>query len=372
MYEIILESNRLEEVVEICLEASVLALDTEFTRTSTYYPIVGLIQIFDGKNCYLIDPLSVKDMSSLTKLLCDSSVIKVLHACSEDMEVFQYALGVTPTPAFDSQIAAAILGVGFSLSYQKLVEHYLSLQISKEETRSDWLKRPLNNAQLEYAALDVIHLYDVYMKQKTELEQLNRLEWVTSDCASLPNNISTLVEPEAYYLKVKNISKLSRPQLNILRSLCAWRENKARKLNVPRNRVVEEKSLFNIALQNNPLSERRQLEEFIPKGQMHRHGDEIVEVLKKASQTSSDEQPASMGSTKTPLSSQSLRELRQVVEKCADSLNISQELLAKRRQLEQLLRSQDKNGVFHLPESLKGWREEIIGRPLLNFLEKKT
>ena len=372
MYEIVLESRRLEEVVEICLEASVVALDTEFARTSTYYPIVGLIQIFDGEKCYLIDPLSVKDMSSLTKLLCDSSVVKVLHACSEDMEVFQYALGVTPTPAYDSQIAAAIMGVGFSLSYQKLVEHYLSLQISKEETRSDWLKRPLNAAQLEYAALDVIHLYDVYQKQLVELERLNRSDWVTADCALLPKNIPTLVEPEAYYLKVKNISKLSRSQLNLLKHLCAWRERKARVLDVPRNRVVEEKSLFAMVLQNFFYDEKRQLDGLLSRGQIHKFGEEIIGVCHQASQAPGSEQPLSMSHSKTPLSSQSLRNLKEVVEKCAKELSISQELLAKRRQLEQLLRSVDKDGIYHLPESLKGWRQEVIGRPLLNFLGQKT
>ena len=204
------------------------------------------------------------------------------------------------------------------------------------------------------------------------MERLNRSDWVTADCALLPKNIPTLVEPEAYYLKVKNISKLSRSQLNLLKHLCAWRERKARVLDVPRNRVVEEKSLFAMVLQNVFYDEKRQLDGLLSRGQIHKFGEEIIGVCHQASQAPGSEQPLSMSHSKTPLSSQSLRNLKEVVEKCAKELSISQELLAKRRQLEQLLRSVDKDGIYHLPESLKGWRQEVIGRPLLNFLGQKT
>ena len=121
-FEYIKTTDRLVEIVESCQLKPAVAIDTEFARFNTYYPIVGLVQIYDGDNCYLIDPLEVDDLSSLGDLMANTAVIKILHACSEDMEVFQYSLGVTPSPVFDSQIAAAILGVGFSLSYQKLVE----------------------------------------------------------------------------------------------------------------------------------------------------------------------------------------------------------------------------------------------------------
>ncbi|MBL4680322.1 MAG: ribonuclease D [Pseudomonadales bacterium] len=368
MYETIYDTTRLEEVIRECQKKSVIAMDTEFMRTSTYYPILGLVQIFDGTKCYLIDPLQIDDLSCLAQLLEDQSVLKVLHACSEDMEVFQYALGVTPSPTFDSQIAAAILGVGFSMSYQKLVEHYLSVQISKEQTRSDWLRRPLSAPQLEYAAIDVIHLYTVFEKQKNDLDTRSRMPWVTADCESLPSKIPTLVMPEEYYLKVKNTAKLNRPQLNLLRLICAWRERKARLLNVPRNRVVEEKSLFLFALHNpSTLSDIQDAGIFTSK-QMRRYAEEFRNIIDAAADMSEENYPPSQEKSRTPVNSQTLKMLKAVVEKKALTLNIAQEVLVKRRDIEQLLRSIDNRGHYVLPSALKGWREEVIGRSLLEAL----
>ena len=121
--------DQLKAAATACLGKDVVAIDTEFARFNTYYPIVGLIQVYDGETCYLIDPLSVKDLSALKQLLVAEQVLKVFHACSEDMEVFQQCIGAVPAPVIDSQIAAAALGVGFSMSYQNLVEHYLYMKV---------------------------------------------------------------------------------------------------------------------------------------------------------------------------------------------------------------------------------------------------
>jgi len=261
--EYIEDVAQLEAAVSACLTKDVVSIDTEFARFNTYYPIVGLIQIYDGEICYLIDPLAIDDLSSMAQLLTAEHVLKIFHACSEDMEVFQHCLGALPSPVIDSQIAAAALGVGFSVSYQNLVEHYLSIVVPKEETRSDWLQRPLTSSQLDYAALDVIYLLRVYEIQKEALLAAGRTLWVEEECSQLSVGLATMIEPDAAFEKVKGLSRLNRKQLSVLRALCAWRETKARESDVPRNRVVDQKSLLIIASENLRSKEDLQSEKHV-------------------------------------------------------------------------------------------------------------
>ncbi|MDZ7686137.1 MAG: hypothetical protein U5O39_14925 [Gammaproteobacteria bacterium] len=219
-------------LVESCRQRDVVTVDTEFQRTDTYYPVVGLIQVYDGEICYLADPLALDSLGPFAELLADSSVLKVFHACSEDMEVFDYAVGEIPSPVFDTQIAAAVLGAGFSMSYQNLVEHHLSISVPKEQTRSDWLKRPLTSAQLEYAALDVVYLYDVYREQADALAQQSREQWIAEECAGLGEELAINVDPRQTYLPVESAGRMKPEELNVLRELCAWREGMAREMNL--------------------------------------------------------------------------------------------------------------------------------------------
>ena len=156
------QDHELAELCERLRGQAAVAVDTEFMRTDTFYPIAGLIQLGDGKVCYLVDPLSITDFSPLRELMLDEKVVKVLHSCSEDIEVFVSLLGEVPSPIFDTQIAAAFAGLGFSLGYAGLVKAVLNIDVPKDETRSDWLQRPLSESQIKYAALDVAHMLIVY------------------------------------------------------------------------------------------------------------------------------------------------------------------------------------------------------------------
>ena len=380
-FEYITSSERLDEIVGQCLLKSAVAIDTEFARFNTYYPIVGLIQIYDGVSCYLVDPLEVGDFSYLGNLLSDKSVTKVLHACSEDMEVFQHSLGVLPEPIFDTQIAAAALGVGFSLSYQNLIEFYTSLRIPKGETRSDWLKRPLTKAQLDYAAVDVIHLLHVYELQKFGLIKSDKTHWVAQECSKILKDIPTQIEPEAYYQKVKNSWRLDRRQLSLLQSLCAWREVKARSLDVPRNRVVEEKSLFQIAQfggdgtasEPSTLDRRGMLQHQagLSPRQIRKFGAELMKLVEAIRNKPEHELLERIRKPNMPVNGQSLEILKKLVEETAKKLSVAPEMLAKRRLLEQLLRSADEAGEYRLPTALSGWRRDVIGDVLLQSLSKR-
>ncbi|MDG1442777.1 MAG: ribonuclease D [Pseudomonadales bacterium] len=371
-FEIVTSVERLEEVASHCEKQSVLAIDTEFARTSTYYPIVGLIQIYDGESCFLIDPLEVSDLSCLSKLLTDDSIVKVFHACSEDLEVFKYCIGVAPTPVFDTQIAAAMLGDGFSLSYQKLVEKNLFIDVPKEETRSNWLQRPLTDSQLQYAALDVIYLFQIYHIQADQLVQKGRESWVQQECESLPKDIATQIDPHEYYLKVKNIARLNRDQLGLLRELCAWRETKARSLNVPRNRVVDEKGLFLVA--QNEIDDTADLQRLanLHAREVRKHGAEILQIVQGMDSDKTNDLPDSILKPRIPIDNKLLKKLKVVVDTVAESNTIAPEMLAKRRHLEQLLRSVNNKGLYQLPTHLTGWREALVGNALLECLKSSA
>ena len=350
-------------------EAPVLAIDTEFARFNTYYPMVGLIQIYDGHDCYLIDPLAVDSLEPLVPLMTSPDSVKVFHSGSEDMEVFQHCLGVVPVNLFDSQIAAAALGVGFSMSYQAIVEHYLDITIAKDETRSDWLQRPLTTSQLDYAALDVIYLLAVFERQRADLTERDRMALVMEESGKLGSDLPILIAPEDAYLKAKGLPGLDRLQLGVMRGLFAWRERIARRENLPRNRVIDQKAIFAIA--RGSVRDRAALfrvEGLTPR-QARRYGDEILAEVDAARDLPESELPHRVNREKTPIDNAALKRLRAVVERRAQSLSMAPELLTKRRDLEALLRSRTADGEFSLPDSLTGWREAVVGNDLLAALK---
>ena len=358
-YQVIMEMEHLHDAMLVCSEARVLTIDTEFVRVNTYYPEVGLIQIYDGERCFLIDPIALPDLQPLEALMLSSSTVKVFHSCSEDLEVFQHAMGIIPRPIFDTQIGAALLGIGFSTSYQRLVEHYLGIELLKYETRSDWLKRPLTDNQLKYAALDVVHLHEVYSQELKALSETNRLGWVSEECAGLGLQIPTMIDPNQFYKKVKGASVLDRSQLNVLRDLCSWREVTARNKNIPRNRVIEQKSLLAIAkLTLFSKNDLIAVTSITPK-QFRQYGDVIFETAEEARQQEEDLCPEIIPRSRGSVNSEHLQRLRRVVTDCAESLSISPEFLVKRRHLEELLR------FDQLPDELNGWRKEAVGNALL-------
>ncbi len=364
-YSYVDKAEQLRTVVDACREVSVIALDTEFARFNTYYPIVGLIQIYTGQQCFLIDPVSIGNIDALIPVMTDSSLLKVLHACSEDMEVFQHSIGVTPQPVYDTQIAGAALGVGFSVGYQALVEHYLSISLPKDQTRSDWLARPLTSEQLDYAALDVIHLLQVYEGQCVELSSGPKLQWIEADSAGLGKDIPTQMAPEDCYKKFRGLWQLNRQQLNLLKILCAWREVTARSENVPKNRIVDQKSLISIVKDGINNKQAFQNVANMSPRQVRRYGDEILFLQSEAKLLPEHECPELVDRTDAPINNKKLKRLRDVVAQRAKILSVAPELLTKRRHLEKLIRSEDVQGKYYLPSELGGWREAAIGEALL-------
>jgi ribonuclease D len=364
-----------EELANLCVkwkEQGSIAVDTEFMRTDTFYPKVGLLQIGDGKACYLIDPLVIQDLQPLRDLLVNPQVTKVLHSCSEDLDVFQTWLQLVPTPIFDTQIAAAIAGYGYSLSYANLVKSLLNTEIPKDETRSDWLQRPLSVAQLKYAALDVAHMLIIYGKLLTELKSKNRLEWVKSDCVDIVNKAS---RPQDYSIEYQSVGlawKLWPQELCILRELCIWRETESRQRNIPRNRLIKESALWEIARKKIIRKQELERVEDIPLRTLKSDGDSLLELVQHALQTNESQWPERLDPPLAPDWGVCIKSMKEAVRNIADTLQLPAEILIRKKDYEFIVRSKMHGGEYQLPERLKGWRYGLIGERLLEVANSMT
>jgi ribonuclease D len=345
--------------------APVLGLDTEFVRTNTFYHRLGLIQVADGETSWLVDPLAARDLSPLAAVF-RSSGVKVLHSASEDIEVFYRALGVLPEPLFDTQIAGALAGAGAFLSYQKLVAAYLGVELAKEETRTDWLARPLSPGQLAYAAEDVAYLVPLYQRLTADLEALGRLDWALEDSAALLDTSRFQEDDESAYLRVKGAGRLDRRQLGALQTLSSWREKEARRRDLPRNFVLKEGLLLDLAVRR-PREERdlKRLPSFDAR-QAARDGATWLRLLQQAEEKPGSELPPRItGKPFSPAARAVETRLRDKVRERAAELNVPPEVLAPRRALEALLRLNLGKPDPRLPRELEGWRRRAIGEDLL-------
>src|SRR5690606_1876278 len=341
--------------------------DTEFMRVDTFYPKAGLIQVSAGQGAYLIDPLLIRDWAAFAALLADPAVIKVLHACSEDLEVFQRLTGTLPAPLYDTQLAAGYLGIGFSMGYSRLVQEVLSIELPKGETRSDWLQRPLTELQVAYAAEDTQHLAEVYQRLDAQLSDEKRA-WLLEDGAELVANLRREIDPDELYREGKLAWKLSRQQLAVYRVLYAWREREAKRRDVPRNRIVREHSLWPLArFQPTDLGTLMRIEEMHPRT-VRQDGETLLALIRNAAATSPEQWPEPVAEPLPLEASALLKKLRAVGQAEAQRLHMAPELMLRKKSLEALLKTGFPNGPYQLPDNLRGWRRERMGQALLDTL----
>ncbi|PHQ69090.1 MAG: ribonuclease D, partial [Sneathiella sp.] len=237
----------LEALVSRLKEYSHITIDTEFLRESTFWPILCLVQVASDDESAIIDPLAKDiDLKPLFALMADESVLKVFHAGRQDLEIFFHLAGEVPIPIFDTQVAAMVCGFGESVGYDTLVSKIVGKSIDKSSRFTDWSRRPLSDRQLEYAEADVTHLRDVYKFLAGKLEETGRSGWVTSEMEILRSPDTYFIPPENVWKRLK--SRNNQPRfLAILQAVAAWRERQAHKQDVPRNRIVRDEALLEIA-----------------------------------------------------------------------------------------------------------------------------
>lgn len=237
-----------DQLAGLCdeLTDSALAIDTEFTRRTTYYAQLALIQIAAGDRRILIDPLGIDDWLPMQNLLANSHN-KIFHAALEDLEVFRTDVGALPAPLFDTQIAAAFCGLGDSLSYAALVELLHGIQLSKAETQSDWMRRPLSDSQVGYALDDVEWLQQIAQELTARLQDAGKFDWMQDYCLRTVENMREEIDPKFAYRKLKGNWRLSADQLRVAAHLCTWREISARNLDKPKSWIIRDPVILEIA-----------------------------------------------------------------------------------------------------------------------------
>ncbi len=348
-----------------------IALDTEFVRVDTFYPRIGLIQVGDGFKNYLLDPLVLNDWSGFIALLNNPAITKVLHSCSEDLVVFKDFFKQLPTPLFDSQRAAAFLGFGYSISYQNLVKEVLDIEVSKDQTRSDWTRRPLTEDQCNYAALDVAYLPAITQFLKDKLVTTKRSAWAEDEFAQMlaaATPESDAASWKDYYLSLGGAWRLDAPQLAALQRLCEWREEQARGRNKPRSWIAKDAELLAIAaampLEPSELAAVADL----PRPLVNRDGADILALI-KAPQKGLAPRPEL---TEQPLNSEMRKTLKLcqgIVRQLAEQLGMAPELLARKKQLMPLITAAHASTEFSWPEGLSGWRQTLLEEPMRKALK---
>lgn len=371
-YKIIDTTTALEEVCALASKVDSVMLDTEFVRTRTYFPQLGLIQLYDGEHLSLIDPSCIQDMSSFEMLLKDGSVLKVLHACGEDLEVFKQSFGCTPFPMIDTQIMAAFLGHGLSTGFASLVNEYLGIELDKSESRTDWLARPLTLRQLEYAAADVYYLKPLFELLDQKVDQAGWREASLQESELLIEKRCCECDHDNCYADIKGAWQLSPKQLATLKPLATWRIKEAVKRDLALNFVFKEQDLWTVA-KLGIQSLRKMDEEGFDQRAIRRHGDKVISIVKQAEQLNEDEWPDKIERLMDKQGyKQTFKLLKDEVKVVAQSSGLATEFLASKKQLNQLISwSWNKNrDPESLPDIMTGWRRMLLGEKLDSLLKR--
>jgi ribonuclease D len=351
------DSTAVAAYAERLAAAPFIALDTEFLRERTYRPQLCLLQLSGGGEAALIDPLSDANLEPLAKLLNSSTVPKILHAARQDLEVLWPLCGAVQ-PLFDTQVAASLIGMPAQIGYSELLRRLLNIDLAKAETRTDWSKRPLSEAQLRYALDDVAHLPAMREILTQRLSAAGRLQWFESEMQSMGLSQSWFIEPEKAVERLRWVSELDSERARLAQKLAAWRERRASEKNRPRGWIVDDNAIRAMVL-NPPrtMEALAQIPDLTP-GFVERTGGAILAIIDGA-QLSTELPPLAQRARPDAAHMARVKQLAAILQKKAVELDIVAEVLATRRELESIARGETTADV------LTGWRRDVVGNALL-------
>ena len=369
MHETITTSARLREVCAGFSTKPYITIDTEFVRETTFWPDLCLVQIACDEQVALIDPLADDiDLAPLYELLENSDVLKVFHAARQDIEIFFHLTGAVPTPIFDTQVAAMVCGYGDSIAYDALAKRIADVHIDKSSRFTNWKIRPLTDKQLDYAAADVTHLRDIYESLRAALSESGRDHWLTQEMAVLTSVETYDLKPENAWKRLK--LRARRPaEFEITKRLAEWRETEARTNNTPRNRVLKDDAIYEIA-QQQPDDERalgrlRTIYKGVERSAVGKAALEIVAAVKALDR---DDLPKVPRPAPSPEGTGAAVDLLKVLLKLtSEELEVAQKIIANIDQLEKIAIHGEKADV----EAMKGWRRDVFGDRALDLLAGK-
>ena len=357
---IITDTTALKALAAELEQGPYVAIDTEFMRDQTYWPKLCLIQAAGLGVEAIIDPLAEGiDLAPFYELLAAKTVVKVFHAARQDIEIFHHQGGVIPDPLFDTQIAAMVCGFGESASYETLVRKLAKAEIDKSARFTDWSRRPLSKRQLEYALADVTYLRLVYELLSKELDKSNRASWVEEEEATLKDPATYRLEPVEAWRRLKPRSGNKR-FLSVLAGVAAWREREAQTRDVPRNRILKDEALLEIAAHPPPDAEHLSQIRAVPNGYANsRAGKALIGVVKEALASPPPEgMPTPERRTRgREASPAALDLLKTLLRLRATQYQVASRLVAVTEDLERLAAGDDED----VP-ALHGWRAEVFGR----------
>lgn len=366
MSPIDIKSNAaLADVCQHWQQQAMLGIDTEFIRTDTFHPIPALIQVSDGTDAWLVDVLAIDDFSPLAAVFANEHIVKVLHAYSEDLEVFDVLIGAQPNPIFDTQFAAALAGFGHGLGYSKLVLEICGEEIAKDQSRSDWLARPLSAEQRHYASLDVIHLPQIYQVLLAKLTARNRLAWCIEENARLIEKYWQQKDAIYPVEKVSNGWRLPVEAQKRLAHLVIGRDALARQYNKPRNAIARDHALVDLA--RKPPTHVAQLSQIdgIKPSAVRMFGKALIEL---ANNTPDNMVFTPLDKPLNRIQSERFKHVRHAVESVAQTHDVPVELLIRKQEIEQLVR-QAEQAEIQFPERLaNGFRKQLLTEALARAL----
>ncbi len=362
---LITNTEHLREFCKPLHDADFITVDTEFMREKTYWPQLCLVQVAGPDDYAAIDPLADGiDLTPLYDLMSDEAVIKVFHAARQDLEIFLNLTDTLPRPVFDTQVAAMVCGFGESVGYDHLISKLTKVHLDKGSRFTDWTVRPLSDRQIDYALGDVTHLRVAYEKLSARLEKENRRAWIEEEMTVLANPDTFRTDPAKAYQRIKTRGGKGR-FLAVLRELAAWREMECRRRDVPRNRVLRDETLVEIAHHvpqtSGALAKSRGLGEKAAHGPMGKH---ILEAVKRGVELPQSEWPKPPTKPDLPRGIGPISDLLKVLlKKVADDTHVAGRLIANSADIEIIAGLGENADV----QALKGWRREIFGNDALRL-----
>ena len=355
-------SDALAEFCENQRNSDYIAVDTEFLRDRTYWPQLCLVQIAGSAESAAIDTLATDiDLTPLYNLMADRDLLKVFHAGRQDVEIFFHGMGSIPEPLFDTQVAAMVCGFGDQVGYEALVSKLVGARIDKSSRFTDWSHRPLSQKQLKYALADVIHLRPAYEKLADTLEESGRTHWLDQEMDILMDPETYRLDPETAWRRIKSRNKNRRFHA-ILRELAAWREREAQGRNIPRNRVMRDDAILEIAAQAPGSSDDLKRMRAVPKGYVNgEKSGTILDAVRRGKEVPEADLPRLEKPNPRPPKIGPVSDLLKVLLKhVTETQDVAPRLIASADDLDRI--AADDNADV---PALKGWRRELFGEQAL-------
>jgi ribonuclease D len=339
-----------------------LALDTEFLRERTYYAKLCLVQLAtDQKNC-AVDVLAIEDISPLAELISQIELPVILHSSRQDFEVLFQSLGVLPSNAFDTQIAAAFCGSNMQIGYSAIVKDRVGKEVAASQARTDWSRRPLSIEQLTYAMEDVEFLGELREGLIAELTQNGRFDWYQQAVQELYTIEDYSFPPELAWRRMKG-GRLSIRSQHILKGLAIWRERKAQQLNIPRTWLIKDPELIGLAAQApETMGELMSIDDIAPRFR-EKNANEILSEVARANKENLTEVLWTDGLPFSNAQRKLVKKAMQLLNETAENINVASALIATKRDVEGILRG-DRDRA-----PLLSWRYDVYGRQLLELLD---